>query len=92
MSALEAYTDLEAMFTRTRALISFDPFRTHLPAATVLEMSAEDVPKRYVRAQPHAAVIAFYDDITVTTSSPKSARYSVTLLSCLSGLHTLLAI
>ena len=42
------------MFQRVRAPVSFDPFRTLLPATTVLEMSAEDVPKKYVRAICHA--------------------------------------
>ena len=73
------------MFQRVRAPVSFDPFRTLLPATTVLEMSAEDVPKKYVRAMCHALpplalILYLVDGLTFIGT----AAHSFTVLSSLS--------
>ena len=58
------------MFQWARSVISFDPFRTMLPAATVLEMSAEDMSKTYVRAQAASTVKSYFDiDLTFIIAS-----------------------
>lgn len=73
------------MFQRVRAPVSFDPFRTLLPATTVLEMSAEDVPKKYVRAICHALPLLAINLYLVNgLTFIATAAHSLTVFSSLS--------